>query len=76
MKYIYKGPKNSRQEEVVKAFLHAWNGYRTYAWGQDHLRPISKTGQDWFGLALTLVDSLDTMYIMGLQKGINILLHD
>ncbi|ODN06102.1 Endoplasmic reticulum mannosyl-oligosaccharide 1,2-alpha-mannosidase [Orchesella cincta] len=62
------GPKNQRQQEVVNAFLHAWKGYKTFAWGQDHLRPISKTGQDWFGLALTLIDSLDTMYIMGLQK--------
>ncbi|CAL8106969.1 unnamed protein product [Orchesella dallaii] len=62
------GPQNHRQQEVVNAFLHAWNGYRSFAWGQDHLRPISKTGQDWFGLGLTLIDSLDTMYIMGLQK--------
>lgn len=67
------GPKNHRQQEVVNAFLHAWKGYRTYAWGQDHLRPISKTGQDWFGLGLTLVDSLDTMLIMNLENGNNVL---
>jgi len=63
------GPQNARQKAVVDAFLHAWNGYRKYAWGQDHLKPISGGGQDWFGLGLTLVDSLDTMYVMNLQKG-------
>jgi len=53
-----------RQEEVKAAFAHAWKGYRKYAYGHDHLRPISATYQDWFELSLTLVDSLDTLYIM------------
>jgi len=39
--------------------------------GRDHLQPISGRGQDWFGLGLTLIDSLDTMLIMGLNKGKN-----
>ena len=43
----------------------AWKGYETYAWGKDELRPISKTGTDWFGLGLTIIDTLDTAYIMG-----------
>jgi hypothetical protein len=30
-------------------------------------RPISKSAQNWFGLGLTIVDSLDTMLMMGLQ---------
>ena len=41
---------------------------QTYAWGHDHLRPISKGAQNWFGLGLTLIDSLDTMYIMNLRN--------
>ena len=52
----------------MKAFRHAWTNYRTYAWGHDHLKPISKAAQDWFGLGLTLIDSLDTMYIMNLKE--------
>lgn len=64
----FSGPSTSRQVAVVKAFKHAWKGYRQYAWGHDHLKPISKNHQDWFGLGLTIVDSIDTIYIMGLEK--------
>ena len=64
----FHGPRNDRQKEVVDAFLHAWKGYKTYAWGHDHLRPISKGGQNLFGLGLTLIDSLDTMLMMNLQE--------
>ncbi|CAG7826938.1 unnamed protein product [Allacma fusca] len=64
----FNGPENSRQQAVADAFLHAWNGYRTYAWGRDNLKPLSQSGSDWFALGLTLIDSLDTMYIMGFQR--------
>ena len=29
--------------EVKAEFLHAWNGYKKYAWGHDDLKPLSKT---------------------------------
>jgi hypothetical protein len=64
----FKGPQNERQRAVVSAFKHAWQGYRKYAWGKDHLKPISKTHQTWFDLGLTLIDSLDTMLVMGLKE--------
>jgi len=64
---VFRGPTNQRQKAVVDAFKHAWKGYKTYAWGHDHLRPISKGAQNWFGLGLTLIDSLDTMYVMNLR---------
>jgi mannosidase alpha-like ER degradation enhancer 2 len=55
--------------EVKAEFLHAWNGYKTYAWGHDDLKPLSKTHHDWYPqpLLMTLVDALDTMMIMGLK---------
>jgi mannosidase alpha-like ER degradation enhancer 2 len=55
---------------VRQAFLHAWNGYRRYAWGHDDLNPISKTPHDWYGtsLLMTPVDAFDTMVLMGLAK--------
>ena len=56
-----------RQEAVVTAFRHAWKAYRAYAWGKDELRPVSKTSSEWFNLGLTLVDALDTMWLMGLR---------
>jgi hypothetical protein len=55
----------------VKAeFLHAWAGYRRYAWGHDELRPLSRQPRDWYGqsLLMTPVDALDTLVLMGLNK--------
>eukprot|EP00088_Acartia_fossae_P013416 TRINITY_DN17027_c0_g1_i1.p1 TRINITY_DN17027_c0_g1~~TRINITY_DN17027_c0_g1_i1.p1 ORF type:complete len:618 (-),score=138.72 TRINITY_DN17027_c0_g1_i1:795-2648(-) len=66
-KLSFKGPQNERQRAVASAFKHAWQNYRKYAWGRDHLKPISKTYQTWFDLGLTLIDSLDTMLVMGLN---------
>uniref|UniRef100_A0A8C6URM0 alpha-1,2-Mannosidase n=1 Tax=Neogobius melanostomus TaxID=47308 RepID=A0A8C6URM0_9GOBI len=57
-----------RQEAVRQAFRHAWRGYRDHAWGHDELKPISKSYAEWFGLGLTLIDALDTMWILGLVE--------
>uniref|UniRef100_A0A9J7YS37 alpha-1,2-Mannosidase n=1 Tax=Cyprinus carpio carpio TaxID=630221 RepID=A0A9J7YS37_CYPCA len=56
-----------RVEAVREAFRHAWKGYKAFAWGHDELKPISKTHGEWFGLGLTLIDALDTMWILGLK---------
>jgi len=55
--------------EVKSEFLHAWNGYKKYAWGHDDLRPLTKSFQDWYAepLLMTPVDALDTMILMGLK---------
>jgi hypothetical protein len=55
-------------DEVTQEFLHAWRGYKKYAWGHDELRPLSKTFHDWHdeSLLMTPVDALDTMILMGL----------
>ncbi|CAL0335317.1 unnamed protein product [Lupinus luteus] len=58
-----------RREKVKEAMLHAWGSYEKYAWGQDELKPQSKSGVNSFGgLGATLIDSLDTLYIMGLHE--------
>ncbi|XP_036117287.1 endoplasmic reticulum mannosyl-oligosaccharide 1,2-alpha-mannosidase-like isoform X1 [Molossus molossus] len=59
---------NERQKAVIDAFRHAWAGYRKFAWGHDELKPVSRSFSEWFGLGLTLIDSLDTMWILGLKK--------
>lgn len=50
--------------------VHAWNGYKKYAWGANELAPLVKLPHDGvFGgtrMGLTIVDSLDTLWIMGL----------
>lgn len=63
------GPTTTRQRAVLKAFKHAWKGYKKFAWGHDNLKPISEGYHDWFGLGLSIVDSIDTIFIMGLKKG-------
>ncbi|XP_055988953.1 endoplasmic reticulum mannosyl-oligosaccharide 1,2-alpha-mannosidase [Sorex fumeus] len=62
------GARNPRQQAVVEAFRHAWEGYRAFAWGHDELKPVSRSFSEWFGLGLTLIDALDTMWILGLRK--------
>jgi hypothetical protein len=61
-----------RLEAVRDAFRHAWKGYKEFAWGQDELRPISKSYGEWFGLGLTLIDALDTMWILNLREGTSV----
>lgn len=50
--------------------LHAWDGYKKYAWGHDSLKPLTKQPFDWYGpghsLLMTPVDALDTLILMGL----------
>ncbi|KAM8707123.1 hypothetical protein ACLKA7_011255 [Drosophila subpalustris] len=67
----FHGATNERQSAVVAAFKHSWAGYKKYAWGHDNLKPVSQTSHEWFGLGLSIVDSLDTMYIMGLEDEFN-----
>jgi hypothetical protein len=60
----------TRMAERVKAeFLHAWSGYRRYAWGHDALAPLSRQPHDWYGISLlmTPVDALDTLIVVGAQ---------
>ncbi|HEY0321806.1 MAG TPA: glycoside hydrolase family 47 protein [Pyrinomonadaceae bacterium] len=62
--------KQRLAEQVRSEFLHAWGGYKKYAWGHDDLRPLSKTYKDWYEqpLLMTPVDALDTMLLMGLKE--------
>jgi mannosidase alpha-like ER degradation enhancer 2 len=55
-------------DRVRAEFLHAWNGYKQYAWGHDELKPLSKTHSDWYPtpLLMTPVDAFDTLLLMGL----------
>ena len=52
---------------------HAWDSYVKYAWGYNELRPISRRAHfpGIFGsspLGATIVDAIDTLYIMELNK--------
>ncbi|WP_348264643.1 glycoside hydrolase family 47 protein [Telmatobacter sp. DSM 110680] len=63
--------KAEMAERVRAEALHAWNGYKKYAWGHDALKPLSMKPFDWYGdghsLLMTPVDALDTLTLMGLK---------
>ena len=65
-----KSEKEQLAEQVKQEFLHAWNGYKQYAWGDDALRPLSKSSHNWYDVSLlmTPVDAFDTMLLMGLDE--------
>lgn len=48
---------------------HAYGGYEKYAFGHDEVRPMTNaTNDSWGGMAITMIDSLDTLYMMGLER--------
>jgi mannosyl-oligosaccharide alpha-1,2-mannosidase len=59
----------SRQQSVKEVFLRSWSAYKDNAWGHDEFSPLTKAFKDHFGgWGVTLVDSLDTLLIMGLDE--------
>ncbi|CAG8519774.1 11583_t:CDS:2, partial [Acaulospora colombiana] len=61
--------REKRRNSIKNGFLHAWRGYSNYAWGYDELKPVSNQGINKFnGWGATIVDSLDTLWIMGLME--------
>jgi mannosyl-oligosaccharide alpha-1,2-mannosidase len=57
--------------DVRREFQWAWQGYVAKAWGKDEINPVSGTSQSFFveghDLGLSLVEALDTLWIMGLD---------
>lgn len=61
-----------RREKVKEMMKHAWDNYEKYAWGKNELRPITKRAHSAsiFGnmpIGATILDGLDTLYIMGMK---------
>ncbi|KAE9044493.1 Endoplasmic reticulum mannosyl-oligosaccharide 1,2-alpha-mannosidase [Phytophthora rubi] len=59
---------NEDQKQVVDMVQWAWKGYSTYAYGHDSLnvKTYKGTGLPDHDMALTLVDALDTLYLVGM----------
>ena len=76
IQFAFKTEKQSVKEErekkrqiIQKAFLKSWNSYKEYAWMHDELSPIIGGHRDPFaGWGATLVDTLDTLWMMGLKE--------
>lgn len=61
--------QESRRQEVRSLFAKNWHKYKKHAWKHDSLQPLSGGFQDQFsGWGATLVDSLDTLWIMGFRE--------
>ncbi|KGQ08240.1 Endoplasmic reticulum mannosyl-oligosaccharide 1,2-alpha-mannosidase [Beauveria bassiana D1-5] len=58
-----------RRQAVRKTFERSFGAYKKYAWMQDEVTPVTARGKDTFGgWAATLVDSLDTLWIMDFKE--------
>ncbi|KAI1292830.1 Mannosyl-oligosaccharide alpha-1,2-mannosidase IA [Halotydeus destructor] len=68
-----KDSETKHRRDVVRDMMkHAWKNYVDFAWGENELRPISKRGHSpgIFGrskLGASIVDAMDTLFIMGLK---------
>ncbi|KAI2630095.1 glycoside hydrolase family 47 protein [Xylaria nigripes] len=57
-----------RRELVKEAFAKSWKSYKNHAWMYDELAPISGTAKNTLGgWAATLLESLDTLWIMDMK---------
>jgi mannosyl-oligosaccharide alpha-1,2-mannosidase len=63
------GADIERLHAVKHEFVHAYHGYRAHAWMRDGLKPLSGGSYTQYcGWAATLIDALDTLYIMGMWE--------
>ncbi len=60
--------RQERQAAVKELFVHCYKGYTENAWMQDEVSPLTGRPKNTFGgWAATLVDALDTLWIMGMK---------
>ncbi|KAL0414419.1 UNVERIFIED_CONTAM: Alpha-mannosidase I MNS4 [Sesamum radiatum] len=63
---VTKEEAKQLRDEVREMFYHAFDGYMKHAFPRDELKPLSCGGEDTLGgYALTLIDSLDTLALLG-----------
>lgn len=69
-KHDMRAPKAIAQE-VRREFLHAWNGYKQFAWGSDEVLPVSGKPKNFFvpdhSFGLSIIEAMDTLYVMELD---------
>ncbi|KAJ2886478.1 hypothetical protein H4R27_000611 [Coemansia aciculifera] len=57
-----------RADAIRRGFAHAWDGYKQYAYGADEIDVVNKVPKTTRnGWGATLVDALDTLWIMGME---------
>ncbi len=65
-------PAKQAATQIRNEFLHAWNGYKKFAWGHDQVNPVSGTYDEFFvdghPIGLSMIEALDTLYVMELDN--------
>ncbi|KAI3397402.1 hypothetical protein diail_10853 [Diaporthe ilicicola] len=63
-----RNARDSHRDAVKQVFKKCWHSYKAKAWLSDELTPISGQSRNTFGgWGATLVDSLDTLWIMDMK---------
>lgn len=61
--------RKQKLKAIKDAAAHAWTGYKDSAWLHDEVKPATGGFRDPFcGWAATMVDALDTLWIMGMKE--------
>lgn len=53
-----------KRQKIKNSFHFSFEQYRKYSWGSDELLPNSLKKKEWLGLGLSIIDSIDTLWIM------------
>ncbi|HEX3783996.1 MAG TPA: glycoside hydrolase family 47 protein [Pseudonocardiaceae bacterium] len=65
-------PAQQAAAQIRTEFLHAWDGYKKFAWGHDQVNPVSGTYDEFFvtghPIGLSIIEALDTLYVMELDE--------
>jgi len=56
-----------KRNAIRNTFIKAYNDYDKHCHGEDELTPMGARCQNWLSLGISIVDSVDTMYLMGLN---------
>ena len=64
-----KATREEKRDIIKKTFSFSWAGYKQKAWMQDELSPVTgKFRNPFCAWGATLVDTLDTLYMMDLKE--------
>ena len=64
----WKQLNDERAARVRESMKHFWKAYQRVAFGADELQPLSEKGRNnWGNISLTLIDSLDTLWLMDMR---------
>ncbi|MFF7725194.1 glycoside hydrolase family 47 protein [Streptomyces sp. NPDC008001] len=68
-------PDRAKAQEIRAEFLHAWEGYKRFAWGHDEVQPVSGRHREFFArnhpVGLSIIEAVDTLHLMELDAEVD-----